>query len=53
MEDKEAIYDEQIAPLMAQLLEVSPVIAWLENGCDPKEAAKELRIHQQRMRSND
>lgn len=23
-----------------------PAIAWLENGCDPKEAAKELRIYQ-------
>lgn len=23
-----------------------PVIAWLENGCDPKEAAKELRVYQ-------
>lgn len=22
-----------------------PVIQWLENGCDPKEAAKELRIY--------
>lgn len=25
------------------------VINWLENGCDPKEAAKELRIYQGRM----
>jgi len=25
---------------------LEPVIAWLENGCDPKEAAKELRIYQ-------
>ena len=32
--------------------DLSPVIAWLENGCDPKEAAKELRIYQQRMRPN-
>jgi hypothetical protein len=28
-----------------------PVIDWLENGCDPKEAAKELRIYQQQMRN--
>lgn len=26
-----------------------PVIQWLENGCDPKEAAKELRVYQQMM----
>ena len=26
-----------------------PVIAWLENGCDPKEAAKELRVYQAAM----
>lgn len=25
---------------------LEPVIAWLEAGCDPKEAAKELRIYQ-------
>ena len=38
--------------LRANQPDLSPVIAWLENGCDPKEAAKELRIYQQRMRSN-
>lgn len=26
-----------------------PVIQWLENGCDPQEAAKELRAYQQMM----
>lgn len=25
---------------------LEPVIAWLEAGCDPKEAAKELRMYQ-------
>ena len=25
---------------------LDPVIAWLENGCDPKEAAMELRMYQ-------
>lgn len=25
---------------------LQPVIDWLEKGCDPKEAAKELRIYQ-------
>jgi len=29
--------------------DLSPVIDWLENGCDPKEAAKELRIYRDRM----
>ena len=27
-----------------------PVIQWLENGCDPQEAAKELRAYQHLMR---
>ena len=27
-------------------MNLMPVITWLENGCDPKEAAKELRIYQ-------
>lgn len=26
-----------------------PVIQWLEGGCDPKEAAKELRLYAERM----
>ena len=25
--------------------DLMPVINWLENGCDPKEAAKELRLY--------
>lgn len=25
------------------------VIQWLENGCDPQEAAKDLRVYQQMM----
>jgi hypothetical protein len=28
---------------------LQPVIDWLENGCDPKEAAKELRICQAKI----
>lgn len=32
---------------------LEPVILWLENGCDPKEAVKELRHYQKRMRSNN
>lgn len=30
---------------------LSAVIQWLENGCDPKEAAKELRLYQSAMES--
>lgn len=30
---------------------LQPVIAWLENGCDPKEAAKELRIYDEAIRA--
>jgi hypothetical protein len=29
---------------------LQPVIDWLERGCDPKEAAKELRFYQARAR---
>jgi len=25
--------------------DLGPVITWLENGCDPREAAKELRLY--------
>lgn len=47
---KELALEEAVAR-RGKLPDLSPVIAWLENGCDPKEAAKELRIYQQRMRS--
>jgi hypothetical protein len=30
---------------------LNPVITWLENGCDPKEAAKELRIYAAAIRA--
>jgi hypothetical protein len=29
--------------------DLMPVILWLENGCDPKEAAKELRLYHAAM----
>ena len=45
-------YRIELLRLQREMPDLSPVIAWLENGCDPKEAAKELRIYQQRMRSN-
>ena len=30
---------------------LEPVITWLESGCDPKEAAKELRIYADAIRA--
>ena len=30
-------------------MNLQPVIDWLERGCDPMEAAKELRVHQATM----
>lgn len=30
---------------------LQPVISWLENGCNPKEAAKELRIYDEAIRT--
>jgi hypothetical protein len=30
---------------------LQPVIEWLENGCDPKEAAKELRSYDEAIRT--
>jgi pyruvate carboxylase len=30
---------------------LDPVIAWLENGCDPKEAAKELRLYAEAIKA--
>ncbi len=45
-------YRIELMRLRRELPDLSPVIAWLENGCDPKEAAKELRIYQKRMRAN-
>lgn len=37
--------------MRANTPDLRPVIQWLENGCDPKEAAKELQIYQS-LRSN-
>ena len=45
-------YRIELRRLQREMPDLSAVIAWLENGCDPKEAANELRIYQQRMRSN-
>ncbi len=45
-------YRIELQRVRREMPDLAPVIAWLENGCDPKEAAKELRIYQQRMRPN-
>jgi hypothetical protein len=45
--------ENQLRHLIARAVEaereqwpnLNPVIQWLENGCDPKEAAKELRLY--------
>lgn len=40
---------DEIERLRADLMpDLSAVISWLENGCDPKEAVKELRLYQSR-----
>ena len=31
--------------------DLQPTIDWLERGCDPKEAAKELRFYQERAKA--
>lgn len=48
---------EDIAMMMgawhrANTPNLQPVISWLANGCDPKEAVKELEIYQHKMRPN-
>lgn len=35
--------------LLAALPDLFHVISWLENGCDPRSAVKELRIYQSRI----
>lgn len=52
--DYDALRDEAAQLRTAQapaLPDLMPVITWLENGCDPKEAAKELRIYRDRALS--
>lgn len=39
------------APMQSGELDLSFVITWLEGGCDPKEAAKELRLLQAKLAS--
>lgn len=39
------------SPESARFPDLTPVIQWLEAGCDPLEAAKELRIYQDLMRA--
>jgi hypothetical protein len=42
---------EAIAAERKEWPNLDPVITWLENGCDPKEAAKELRIYAAAIRA--
>jgi hypothetical protein len=45
------IFAEMVAQRERDLFpNLDPVIAWLENGCDPKEAAKELRLYAEAIR---
>ncbi|MFJ2989998.1 hypothetical protein ACIPF8_19200 [Collimonas sp. NPDC087041] len=48
--DYDALRDEvlRLRATKATQPDLMPVISWLENGCDPKEAAKELRIYRDR-----
>ena len=47
---------ERFAALIAQrereaFPNLEPVITWLENECDPREAAKELRLYAEAIRA--
>jgi hypothetical protein len=42
---------EAVAAERKEWPNLDPVITWLENGCDPKEAAKELRIYAAAIRA--
>ena len=39
----------EIEGLAGAMPDLFSVIGWLENGCDPKHAATELRIYQERI----
>ncbi len=49
----QAEMDEAVEKERERFPNLVPVIAWLENGCDPKEAAKELRVYQHQIRTPD
>lgn len=46
-----ALLDLAVAAEREAWPRLDPVIAWLENGCDPAEAAKELRIYAAAIRA--
>lgn len=50
-DDGRRVSDEEMMAIAQSVPDLGPVIAWLENGCDPKDAAKELRIYQQRIKA--
>jgi hypothetical protein len=41
--------EAEVARLREALPNLDPVIIWLDNGCDPKHAATELRIYKARI----
>lgn len=40
----------EYSKFISQIPDLTPVIAWLENGCAPREAALELRIYQEKIK---
>jgi hypothetical protein len=46
-----AAYAAGVAAERKEWPNLEPVINWLENGCDPKEAAKELRTYADAIRA--
>jgi hypothetical protein len=50
--DDERKQQDHIANVGKLMPNLWPVINWLENGCDPKEAAKELRIYESQRQNH-
>lgn len=48
-DDGRRVTADEMWMIIQSMPNLDPVIFWLENGCDPKEAAKKLRIDQMRM----
>lgn len=48
-ESRATAAEAKLARAVEGLPDLSAVIAWLDNGCDPKHAADELRIHKARI----
>lgn len=48
-DDGRRVTADEMFEIIHAIPNLEPVISWLENGRDPKEAAKELRIYQHRI----